>query len=76
MAVKAELVPEGVTVEVEVEARGGGVRVRDLVNALRRMGRLAGDVVVVFEGRPLPEDAVIPDGSTVTVLRVLSGGDT
>ena len=68
MAVRVRLVPGGRVEEVRVEGR---VRVRDLLGML---GLSPEEAVVIVGGRPLTEDEYVEDGSTVEVVRVLSGG--
>lgn len=71
MAIRVETLPDRRTVEVAVS---GPIRAGDLLRMLRDKGITWGEAVVILEGRPLPEDALVPDGSKVTVVRVLSGG--
>jgi len=66
VAVEVVLIPEGRILRFE-----GPLRVSEL---LRRLGLAADEAVVVFRGRPVPEDGVIADGTRVEVVRVLSGG--
>jgi sulfur carrier protein ThiS len=66
LAVEVVLIPEGRSLRLD-----GPLKVSEL---LRLLGLSTDEAVVVVEGKPVPEDGVIADGTRVEVVRVLSGG--
>jgi len=66
LAVRVEVVPDGRSASFK-----GPIKAYEVLEAL---GFTSEEAVVIINGRPVPETYVIPDGSEVRVVRVLSGG--